>query len=257
MRRRGFLATAGTGLVTLAGCNEETGPSERSIPATDSTVLVVTNWNGNVLVRGEERPDITVTARSADGGDATVTVERTDDIVDVRTRSEDNDGPVDLQVSTPRTVALERADSGGGDVVVRGAGGDPGTATNSGDIELTDCRGVVGGATNDGSVTVRRCGSISNVRAQNGTADIELTELLRSAPVRTLNGDAVLRLFEGIQADVNAEAVDGEISVTGLDVDAEERTDRRLVGRLGEGGYTLTIRARNGDIELRTQAGDY
>lgn len=261
MYRRTFLAASGT--VALAGCpsfgvDDRTSERvERTVPATDGTVLVVENWNGPVTVRGETREDVAIAARREGPADALdrveLSVERVGDAVVVRVRPTEGtpDVATDLQVYVPRSVALDRADTGRGDVAVRSVLGDPRVTTNDGDVAVEGVRGHPSPVTTDGSATVRDCYGVGTVRATNGTADAELREVSRPANVRSVGGDAVLRLFRDIQAEVDVRATGGAVRVEGLEVDVRERADGRLLGRLGEGGETIAVRTEDGDADLR------
>lgn len=146
----------------------------------------------------------------------------------------DNDVEVEFTVRVPRGVAFAGHNVNG---VVEAANlaGPVEVHTVNGGVRVETGSGGAAASTVNGSVT-------AVVRA------------LGSGPMRfeTVNGAVTLTLPRDLDADLEAETVNGSIS-TDFPITVSGRlTPRRLVGRIGRGGRSLSVETVNGSIRIRS-----
>lgn len=194
-------------LAALAGCmsverDEEATTQERYV-LDGVSALRLDNDNGSITVRGEERSDVALTGRkravSEDDLD-TVRVEatRTGDALTLAVEHDGGHvfrlrpGPVmDLEVTVPEDLAIQRIETVNGGIEVVGVQGDVTVETVNGRVDVSDVQGGVTAETTNGGVS--------------------LTDVRGDVAVRTTNGAVSL---VGIHGDVTAETTNGDISAT-------------------------------------------
>jgi hypothetical protein len=150
-----------------------------------------------------------------------------------RTNTRDNDTVVDFTVQVPAGVNFV------GRTVNGSVDGDslPANAeayTVNGSVNLSAAGTALGNTVN---------GSIS---ATMGRADWQ-----GGGHFKTVNGDITLRLPVSVNAQVDAETVNGSLrSEFPLTLSGEEFRRKRLNGTIGNGGQTLDLKSVNGSISL-------
>lgn len=173
----------------------------------------------------------------ANSGDGSITVERVEGRLELRTgdgriRASDIAGEITL-------------DTGDGSIAVEGARGRLAVDTSDGSVSVRGSLGAVKLHTGDGSVTYR---------AEPGST--------MSEPWDITTGDGTVALFlpPGFGADIDAHTGDGSISddlsVAAVEVeraDGDSRRERRrtLRGTIGAGGPLLRVRTGDGSIRLK------
>lgn len=264
MRRRSYLGTAvaGLGLVASAGCigDLEVASESRTIDAlTAGTTLEIENRNGDVVVDGEDRGDghLQVTKRTRRGVDldrVSVTVAAEDGQVRLAPSipSDVREGWVSLDVhlTVPGGVAVDRVRTENGTVDVSETAGDPTLRSSNGDVRARDVAGVVHARTTNGDVTVRDTDGVGDVESVNGDLTVEIAAIDGPTLFETVNGDIDVTIAPGVDCSLSASVTNGEIEITGLGF-GDGTTNRGSVsGRIGEGGPSLEITTQNGRIEV-------
>jgi hypothetical protein len=177
---------------------------------------------------------------------------------------------VRIEVTVPRQCNLD-LHTGDGHIKVNGVDGELRVESGDGHIEATDLRGQIrlhtgdghieaanldgslDASTRDGRLHVR--GRFDALRLETGDGSVSAEVLPGSKvsndwSIRTGDGSIVVRLPDGLSAEVDAHTGDGHISsqlpitVSGI----IGRSDLR--GKLGGGGAKLMIRTGDGSIRL-------
>jgi DUF4097 and DUF4098 domain-containing protein YvlB len=66
----------------------------------------------------------------------------------------------------------------------------------------------------------------------------------------SVSGDLNLGMSAGNDADIKISTMSGDIAVEG-DVQVDERKERKLKARLGEGGSPVSMKTTSGDVMFR------
>jgi hypothetical protein len=147
--------------------------------------------------------------------------------------TDDNDVEVSWTVRLPAGVRFD-GQTVNGDVVAADLASDVTVASVNGDVEVSTS-GLAEASTVNGSV-----------RATLGRADWTGTMSFSS-----VNGGITLEVPSNLSADIEAATVNGDIE-TDFPITVRGRfMNRRMTGRVGDGGRTLELETVNGSIRLR------
>jgi hypothetical protein len=260
-RRRVLAAGAALSLPALAGCLGFVGPSV-SETRTDSfavdgfEAVEVLNRNGDVTVESGDGEGVELRAvKRGRTRSALDRVEVTDSVADGVLTLESvygndlSDVAVRLTVSLPETVTLRAARTGNGDVTAREVTGDATVSTSNGDAMATDVDGFVTVESANGDAVARGTTGVLGGRTANGDVDAEVFAIRNEAAFTNANGDVEVGVGPDLHADVSLAVGNGDIELD-ADLDVRERSENRVVGRLGDGGPRLRASAGNGDVRL-------
>jgi DUF4097 and DUF4098 domain-containing protein YvlB len=150
-----------------------------------------------------------------------------------RMRVRDNDVNVEFRVKVPAGVRFVGRTVNGG-IEASGLKADAEAHTVNGGVEL-DSTGTARAETVNGGITARL-----------GRADWEGTLKLE-----TVNGGIDVTLPDGLNADVRASTVNGDISTDFPLTVTGKIARRKLEGTVGSGGRLLEMKTVNGAIELK------
>jgi hypothetical protein len=124
-------------------------------------------------------------------------------------------------------------------------------ATVNGGVELRGVSGTIEAETTNGGVVARDVSGSINASTTNGGVDIDIVKLgERGARLECTNGGLKLRLPTDAQATISASITNGGIDTSGLLLDTQESSRRRLQARLNGGGPTVHIEGTNGGIRI-------
>jgi DUF4097 and DUF4098 domain-containing protein YvlB len=176
-----------------------------------------------------------------------------------------NTGSGDMKIETARHVV--KLDSGSGDIFVGGIGGKGQISTGSGDITVRKVAGDVGVGTGSGDVEINN--SVGAVEVGTGSGDVDILHHTGSADINTSSGDVTLGL-DGGEGEIVIDTSSGEVDIVMYGGDAYEvdistgsgsissrvpltvrdASRRKLSGRYGEGGFSLTVNTASGSISI-------
>jgi hypothetical protein len=177
---------------------------------------------------------------------------------------------VRIDVSMPREADLEigtgdgsveieplhgRLDvrTGDGSILLRGARGDMHLATGDGGIDGEDLDGRFRASTQDGHIRVSGRFDVLDLSSGDGRviADVEPGSVVREAwSVHTGDGPLLLRLPDGLKADLEAQTGDGHITMN-MPVEFSGDWNRsHLRGTLNGGGAPLRLHTGDGSIRV-------
>lgn len=143
-------------------------------------------------------------------------------------------GQVNLELTVPATVDLERI------------------STVNGTVELSDVMGPVIASSVNGRINATNLGGPTRLNTVNGAISASFIELANDADLSfaTVNGSIQLRLPEDLHADVQSSVVNGRISCD-FPIKLEgSKSGRKLRGQIGNGGSAIAARSVNGSIKF-------
>lgn len=184
-----------------------------------NTLTGAGTWDGDVALRGIEQLDVNEIS-----GDASIS----------------NLGSAQIKML-------------GGDLVVRGVHGALTLGDVDGDVSVRDVTGAL---------TIARVGDdfvASELRGMLDAPDIEGDAAITFAQVAAMklraDGDIAIRLPEGANAEIELDALRGDLLVSGV-VKVSEQDDSHFSGMLGTGGVKLQAESTRGDVALNAGGQD-
>jgi Putative adhesin len=289
------------GVAVGAGCTHATGGFRRTLPVTGPVDLQVHTGSGDIVARTGPPGTVSVVARVHASGSIFSSAEDRVRAVEQRPPIVQRGGAIAIERPDVENVAIDyelvvpadtrlRAETGSGDVHVRGVRRGVDADTGSGDIELSD---VGGGAradtgsgdvrgdrvaapidvdtgsgdvrlglagpgsvranTGSGNVVIR--GAIGALSIDTGSGDVFAEGHARSGwDVHTSSGDVRLHLGPQTSYDLDVDTGSGDIDV-GRPVHTTVRgrvdsSSDHLRGRVGSGGPLIRVETGSGDVAI-------
>jgi DUF4097 and DUF4098 domain-containing protein YvlB len=152
----------------------------------------------------------------------------------------------DVEIASAREVVLAAV---GGDFTVRGATGPVEVASIGGDADVREAAGHVRISTVGGDLTITNASAGLTVRRVGGDAEIDTVLYPHAEYDVHAGGDISLRVRGEVNARFVAQTMGGEIR-TRLPLTVERGRRRNLVGVIGRGEATVTLRSDGGDISI-------
>jgi DUF4097 and DUF4098 domain-containing protein YvlB len=259
-------------LCTAAAFSQDAAPDRVTVPFSDPArpkTLRVGLINGSITVKGYDGKDAIVEARPDSGrhrreraertdglrridvAGTGLTVEESENVIKVGTRSV-NDG-VQLNIQVPFNTSLKLSTVNGGDIVVDHI---------VGDVELEDT---------NGKITATHISGTAVVNALNGKVLVSLDKVTggKAMSFSSLNGDIDVTLPADVKAKVKLKTDNGAVySDFDIQMDASARKpvmqesdsgkgrfrvqfDRAMFGLINGGGADLSLTTFNGNIYIR------
>jgi len=159
------------------------------------------------------------------------------------------DGPLEV-AGFQGELRLETVD---GDLRAEECAGHISAESTDGDLLLDQVQGAVAAHTVDGAIRVD--GVLGALTARSTDGDIAIITrpgsiMEENWSVRSTDGSIDLALPEGFAADLDVKAGDGEIEIEHPVTVSGKMARNSFRGQLNGGGYQLTIRSSDGDIEI-------
>jgi len=177
---------------------------------------------------------------------------------------------ISIELMVPRSAALDvhtgdgnitthgiegslRSDTGDGNIAAVGAKGTIYLHTGDGNINADELDGSLTVDTGDGNLIL--VGRFDGVDARTGDGNIEVTayagtRVATTWNVRTGDGNIVLRLPDGVAADLDATTGDGRVSCDFPVTVSGKMASTSLRGPMNGGGPPLSIRTGDGNIKV-------
>jgi hypothetical protein len=160
------------------------------------------------------------------------------------------DGPIDVQPVHGK-VTLSTGD---GPIATQGLTGELRLSTGDGSIKAVGLEGRVHASSGDGSLNVRGRFDALNLSTGDGSIDAAAESGSKVAEPWSLSsgdGGVVLRVPDGLSADVEAHSGDGSVDVGGAGVTITGHiSENHVRGKLGAGGPLLRLHTGDGSIRL-------
>lgn len=214
---------------------------ERTFPLPAGGRVSLENVNGDVVVEGWDRAEVSVKATrharsEADLDALEVVVDATADAVRIHTRypRRGESGSVTYTLRVPAGASLEGIEVVNGDVTVSGVTGAVSIESVNGALEVEGLAGPV------------------NLSTVNGPIDATLSKL-SGEPLRieSVNGPVTVRVPAAADATFAVETVTGKIdNDLGLEVDKGQWVGASLHGKVGSGASRVSIETVNGRITI-------
>jgi hypothetical protein len=223
--------------------------------------LLLRNKWGDIEITGEDRDDIAIDARimlwGVDEEQARQQLENLEILFDAETGElgyqSDSSTPalrvrINYRIRMPRGLPL-RIENLSGDISVSRMEAGIDAKSLSGNIDLADCRGDLELNSKSGDITL--ISDSRNVRAVSISGDIRAElQISEEVSMSSVSGDLNLGMSAGNDADIKISTMSGDIAVEG-DVQVDERKERKLKARLGEGGSPVSMKTTSGDVMFR------
>jgi len=230
------------------------GSSERrvneSYELTEDAHVQVTGINGTVTIEAVDgdTAEVKVTSTAGSMGaldEHRLTIEHTNASLNVRGKGGNNgwgfwkwlrgggEARHNVVLRLPRTVALE-------------------TRGTNGKVTIGEMAGSVRVSGSNGRVEIAGGAGGAEVNGVNGGVTVTVLELGQqgSLKVNGINGGVELRLGRNLNADLNANGVNGSLTVEAPNVEVQEQKRSKLRARIGTGGANIKINGINGGVRL-------
>lgn len=156
-------------------------------------------------------------------------------------------------LTVPRSARIEDVKVVNSNVDLSSLDGDVDVNTVNGDIIAAGLRGRARLATVNGKLNAEGVSGPIDFSTVNGTLDVQLSSLegRQKVSLKSVNGEVVLRLPQGVQAEVDASSVHGKIyNDFGWEVDEGRFVGRSLKARTGRDGARINLNNVNGAIRI-------
>jgi DUF4097 and DUF4098 domain-containing protein YvlB len=162
---------------------------------------------------------------------------------------------VDYTIRIPRTAPLTRVVTVNGSIILRETHGSTVINTTNGTISADGVDLIEKAETTNGDVSLSGT-MVRSARTVNGSISARVSADIPDAmDFSTVNGSVSLALPPGANANVELKTVNGRISVPdGLTLGQGTISTRRVSGKLGTGGRTISAETINGSISLKKGA---
>lgn len=224
-----------------------------NFPVNDGAVFKLENVNGNIEVQAWDRSEIVVRAiKSANNREALerieILVDADADHVSIDTKlgrssgswfnwSNNDNGRVSYIIQAPSDVILRSVETVNGDIEVSGMHAEVVVESVNGEINVSGLTGRTTLETVNGEIV----------------AHFDAFDSTQEAEIGTVNGGIEVYLAAGIDANLEAETLNGRISNDfGFEVE-RSFASREMSGQLGQGGGRMHFETVNGGIRIRSQ----
>ena len=244
------------GLLTLVGCDWDDvvwsarARFDRTVAFEPNGTFRLDNVNGKVRVEPWDRPEVRIEAEKAASNEEyleeiKIEVEAERDRVVVRTRYPrlglfgGGHGMVEYLIHLPAQARVE-------------------VKTVNGSVEVDGLTGPVRASTVNGAVRITETSGEVDASTVNGSIRAEYPKLKGEGrhSFSTTNGSVTVYLPSDAGGEVEASTVNGSIHTDFPPAISGEFGNRRMQGRLGNGGASFRIRTVNGSVKLLRGSGE-
>lgn len=247
-------AGTGAGAGSGVGYGKFSAQETKSFPVTGSPRVNISTFDGQVTVRGWDKPEVQYTATTrSDEEDAlkqiSIITQQNGSTIMIAAKSEyHRNASVAFEVFVPRQSALH-VTSGDGAVTLDGVSGEITLRSGDGAIEVSNSGGQLQVNTGDGTIQISKFDG--QVDARTGDGAIALDGNFKALSARTGDGEISLRVPAGSSFTIETNLPD-EISNEGFQVVEDiTRSPRLKRWKIGEGGQIFILRSGDGKILLR------
>lgn len=125
--------------------------------------------------------------------------------------------------------------------------------TENGAVRLHEIDGRITASSTNGPIVGRGLSGSVDASTVNGGIEIDLQRVKGDSRIVTVNGPATLIVAPDVDAELDAAAVNGGVTTQdGLPLTASDRTNRRVTGRLNDGGPKIVVQTTNGGVRVGT-----
>jgi|RhiMethySRZTD1v2_1073278.scaffolds.fasta_scaffold00451_3 putative adhesin len=129
--------------------------------------------------------------------------------------------------------------------------------TENGAVRLENIAGQITAASTNGPIIGRGLSGSVDASTVNGGIDIGFASVSADSKIITVNGPATVTVPPDIDAELDAAAVNGGVTTQDdLPLTGGVRTNRRVTGRLNDGGPRIVVQTTNGGVRVG-RTGDF
>jgi hypothetical protein len=123
--------------------------------------------------------------------------------------------------------------------------------TENGPVRLENIEGRITLASTNGPIIGRGLSGSVDASTVNGGIEIGLTAVSGDSKLVTVNGPATLIVSPDVSAEIEAAAINGGVTTQdGLPLRTSDRTNKRVTGRINDGGPRISVHTTNGGVRV-------
>jgi hypothetical protein len=123
--------------------------------------------------------------------------------------------------------------------------------TENGAVRLNEIDGRITAASTNGPIVGRGLSGSVDASTVNGGIEIGFEAVRGDSSIVTVNGPATLIVDPDLDAELDATTVHGGVTTQdGLRLTTSDRTNRRVAGRLNDGGPRIAVQTTNGGVRV-------
>ena len=226
----------------------------RSYTVNKGGTVEVVNTNGAIVVDAATGPqvEIVATRQVRAGSDE----EAREFLKAVEIREEVSPGRVAVRTTTARGPDFGRRSVNVEYHLKVPAGLHLSVKTENGGIGLHNVDGTIVASTTNGGVRGTNLAGAVSARIVNGGISMDVARVAGPIELESVNGGIHLEVPADLNADVDAQAVNGGVSTDdALPVNAADRSRTRISGKLNGGGVRLAAHTVNGGVRIGARSG--
>ncbi len=242
----------GKGTATAVSRRIFTFRESKSFAVTGTVRVNVITYDGTIIVRGWDKPEVMYTAiKRAEGEqeakEIAVKAEQQGSSISIIASNPESNGSASLEVFVPRNVTLH-VSSDDGQLTLEGVSGDLTLRTGDGPIEVSNASGQLRVNTGDGPIKVGRFDG--QLEARTGDGPILLDGKFVALTARTGSGSVTLAIPSDSNFTIETDAE--ELTNEGLTITEDLAPSKRVKRwKVGKGGKIFVLSTGDGKILLR------
>jgi hypothetical protein len=123
--------------------------------------------------------------------------------------------------------------------------------TENGPVRLENIEGQITVASTNGPIIGRGLSGSVDASTVNGGIEIGLTAVNGDSKLVTVNGPVTLIVSPDVSAEIEAAAINGGVTTQdGLPLTTSDRTNKRVTGRMNDGGPRISVHTTNGGVRV-------
>jgi hypothetical protein len=243
-----------TGVSVGVASGKATDDWTRTYTVTKGGAVEIVNLNGPIVVEAAQGPEVEITAtrvaRAGTDGEAQALLKM------VEIKETVSPGRVAVQTVTPGGIASGRRPVSVEYRLRVPSGLQVSVKTENGGIGLHDVNGTVTASTTNGGIRGTNVSGAVSAHIVNGGIVMDVARVAGPIELASINGGIRLDMPADLDADLDAHAINGGVSVDdNLKVNASEGSRTRLAGKLNRGGTGISVHTVNGGVRLRARDG--
>lgn len=159
--------------------------------------------------------------------------------------------PVEIRITVPRGMQVAYLETSTGKINVANVSGDVNAKTSTGAVQIQRVDGFVRAVTSTGSIDITGVNGIYEARTSTGKISAEVPAIRDILEIEAKTGSITAFLSPDIAAQLEASTSNGKITYEDLPLTVSESSNKKLTGRLGEGGSKIDIKTSTGSISLK------
>jgi DUF4097 and DUF4098 domain-containing protein YvlB len=159
---------------------------------------------------------------------------------------------VHIEINVPREADLN-LHSGDGSIRVEAVKGELRLDSGDGDVEVRSGDGRLNADTRDGNIRAEGRFDLLDLKTGDGNVEAEAaagSAISSSWLLRTGDGNIILRVPQGLSADLDAHTGDGHVNIDFPVTVTGSVRENSIRGKMNGGGQPIELRTGDGNIEL-------